>query len=67
MKRTLLALFVLGLGAGAGYPQSAEPRATYADAAHNTVLLEVNGKQYLVDVAAQSVRAAGSGAPAQPS
>lgn len=64
MKRTLLALFVLALSAGAGYPQSAEPRATYADAARNTVLLEVNGRQYLVDVAAQSVRAAGSSAAA---
>jgi len=60
MKRVLLATFVLTLRASAQDPQAAGPRATYTDGAHNTVLLELNGKQYLVDVAARSVREAGS-------
>jgi len=64
MKRILLAIFVLAFRASADDPQTAGPRATYTDAAHNTVLLELNGKQYLVDVAAQSVRETGSQSPA---
>jgi len=67
MKRILLAVLVLALRAHAQDPQTAGPRAIYADAAHNTVLLEMNGKQYLVDVAAQSVRETGSQSPAAPS
>ena len=53
MKRILVAVVVLALRASAQDPQTAGPRATYTDAAHNTVLLEMNGKQYLVDVAAE--------------
>lgn len=66
MKRILVAVVVLALRASAQDPQNAGPRATFADAAHNTVLLEMNGKQYLVDVAAESVREAGSKSSAPP-
>lgn len=62
MKRILLAAFVFALRAKAGDPQSTAPQATYTDAAHNTVRLEMNGKQYIVDVAAHTVQEAGSSA-----
>jgi mono/diheme cytochrome c family protein len=63
MKRILPAIVVLRLIAGSVHAQTPQPRATYTDATHDTVLLEMNGKQYLVDVAAHSVRDAGSSPP----
>ena len=42
--------------------QSDAPHVSFADASHSTLLLDVAGKQYLVDVAAGSVRAAGTAA-----
>jgi mono/diheme cytochrome c family protein len=38
-----------------------QPRVSYADASHSTVLLSVDGKQYLVNVAAHSVSEAPNG------
>lgn len=43
------------------------PQASYVDSGHSTVRLELDGKAYLVDVAAGTVRAASGGAPADPS
>ena len=54
-------------------PQNQPPQVSYLDASHSTVLLSVNGKQYVVDVAAQSVHekspggAAGQSSSGQPS
>jgi mono/diheme cytochrome c family protein len=42
--------------------QNQPPQVSFADASHSTVLLQMNGKTYLVDVAARSVREAGSNA-----
>jgi mono/diheme cytochrome c family protein len=39
------------------------PQAAYLDASHSTLRLEVDGKSYLVDVAAGTVRPAESGGP----
>ncbi len=63
MKRILLATVVLALPAIAADPQNPEPHAAFADAGHNTILLSVNGKQYVVDVASHSVREAGAPDP----
>ncbi|HWY47431.1 MAG TPA: c-type cytochrome, partial [Bryobacteraceae bacterium] len=49
--------------ANADDAQSGAPRVSFADASHSTLLLDVAGKQYLVDVAAGSVREAGTSAP----
>jgi cytochrome c553 len=43
--------------------QASTPQAAYVDASHSTLRLEVDGKQYLVDVAAGTVRPEGGGAP----
>ena len=40
----------------------AGPQVSYVDASHSTLRLEVDGKQYLVDVATATVRPASSGA-----
>jgi mono/diheme cytochrome c family protein len=40
--------------------QNQAPQVSYLDASHSTVLLNVNGKQYIVDVTAQSVREKGA-------
>src|SRR5579862_5018524 len=40
--------------------QSDAPHVAYADASHSTLLLDVAGKHYVVDVAAGSVREAGT-------
>ena len=51
----------------AGDEQNEAPQVSYLDASRSTVLLQVNGKQYVVDVAAQSVREKGSSRPAESS
>ena len=43
------------------------PRVSYLDASHSTVLLNVGGKQYVVDVAARSIRESEATAPQAPS
>jgi mono/diheme cytochrome c family protein len=61
MRRLLLAscAFVIAV-----YAQPSEPKAAYVDAAsHSTLRLEIDGKQYLVDVAAGTVRPANSTIP----
>ncbi len=58
-------MLLLVMPAPADDQPSEGPRASYADASHSTVLLQVNGKQYLVDVAAQSIRESGSSTSAQ--
>ncbi len=68
----LPALLVLVSHANADDTQSAGPRVSYVDGSHSTLLLDVAGKQYIVDVAAGSVRDAGAtasqtGAPQAPS
>jgi len=52
----LFALLVLVSRSNADEEQSATPRVSYLDASHSTLLLDVAGKQYIVDVAAGSVR-----------
>ena len=63
----LSACLVLVPYANADEPQSDAPRVSYLDASHSTLLLDVAGKQYLVDVAAGSVREAATLAGAQAS
>lgn len=43
-----------------GKADDTAPQASYVDASHGTVLLNVEGKQYVVDVAAGTVSLAGS-------
>jgi mono/diheme cytochrome c family protein len=43
------------------------PQASYADSSHSSVLLKVDGKEYIVDVSAHSVRESGSSSSAAPS
>ncbi len=59
----LPALFAFALFAFAQDSQTT-PQASYVDASHQTLRLEVDGKPYFVDVAAGTVRPAGAGAPA---
>lgn len=47
-----------------GKADDAAPQASYADASRGTVLLNMEGKQYVVDVAAGTVRLAASQASA---
>jgi mono/diheme cytochrome c family protein len=66
----LLSFFALSFLAFAQGPAPAQnpllaPQASYLDASHSTLRLEVDGKAYLVDVAAGTVRP--TGASAQPS
>jgi mono/diheme cytochrome c family protein len=42
--------------------QSTQPQVSYVDASHSTLRLDVDGKQYLVDVATATVRPASGGA-----
>jgi mono/diheme cytochrome c family protein len=46
--------------------QRAVPQASYLDASHSTVRLELDGKLYLVDVAAGTVRPADASAQSRP-
>jgi mono/diheme cytochrome c family protein len=46
--------------ANADDTQNAAPHVSYVDGSHSTLLLDVAGKQYVVDVAAGSIRAAGT-------
>jgi cytochrome c553 len=55
MRRLLPALFACALTLAA---QTTEPQASFVDASHTTLRLEVDGKPYLVDVAAGTVRPA---------
>ncbi len=55
MRRLLSALFACTLTLAA---QTAEPQASFVDASHTTLRLEVDGKPFLVDVAAGTVRPA---------
>jgi len=54
-------LFVVGWPVLAQGPLA--PQASYADSGHSTVRLELDGKAYLVDVAAGTVQLAPAGAP----
>src|SRR6202162_4678648 len=56
----LSACLVLVSHANADDNQGAAPHVSYLDASHSTLLLDVAGKQYVVDVAAGSVRDAGT-------
>jgi mono/diheme cytochrome c family protein len=65
-------LFWLPALASLAYPQAPAPapQASYVDASHSTLRLQVDGKEYLVDVAAGTVHPAGTaeqdgGQPAQ--
>jgi mono/diheme cytochrome c family protein len=60
---TLPALFAIALFAF-GQDSQTTPQASYVDASHTTLRLEVDGKPYFVDVAAGTVRPAGTAAPA---
>ncbi|HEX5230030.1 MAG TPA: DUF5777 family beta-barrel protein [Bryobacteraceae bacterium] len=63
----LLLLSALGSFAYAQAPAQnppAAPQATYVDASHSTLRLEVDGKAYLVDVAAGTVHPAGANSSA---
>ena len=44
--------------------QTSAPQASFVGAAHSTVLLEVDGKQYMVDLAAQTIRQNEANSPA---
>jgi mono/diheme cytochrome c family protein len=55
MRRLLPALFAYTLTLAA---QTNQPQASFVDASHTTLRLEVDGKPYLVDVAAGTVRPA---------
>src|SRR5580704_12154601 len=55
MRRFLPALFAFALTLAA---QTTAPQASFVDASHTTLRLEVDGKPYLVDVAAGTVRPA---------
>src|ERR1700733_2010350 len=46
--------------ANADDTQNAAPHVSYVDGSHSTLLLDVAGKQYVVDVAAGSIREAGA-------
>ena len=61
------AILILAMPGKADDAQTQAPSVSYLDASHSTVLLQVNGKQYVVDLAAQNVREKGSEAPAAPS
>ncbi len=66
MKTCAKALLIVSvlfpvLPASADDAQDGNLRVSYSDAAHSSVLLEMNGKQYIVDVASHSVREAGAG------
>jgi mono/diheme cytochrome c family protein len=64
----LSACLVLVPHANADEPQSgAAPRVSYLDASHSTLLLDVAGKQYVVDVAAGSVHEAATSGTQAPS
>jgi len=68
---SLCAFLVLISQANADDATSAPPQVSYLDGSHSTLLLEMDGKQYLVDVAARSIREAGpgssqAGSPAPP-
>jgi mono/diheme cytochrome c family protein len=60
---SLLAFFAFALFALAQDSQTI-PQASFVDASHTTLRLEVDGKPYFVDVAAGTVRPAGAAAPA---
>jgi len=69
MKTCALALLIVSIlvpapPAQADDGQDPNLRVSYSDAAHSSVLLEMNGKQYIVDVASHSVREAGSSSSA---
>ena len=58
-------LLLFSLGPLAAHAQA--PQASYLDASHSTLHLEVDGKSYIVDVAAGTVHPdGGSGHPSQP-
>ena len=63
----ILASFAILPPIHAADEQTGAPRATYGNPAHTTVLLDMNGKQYIVDLATQSVREASSSASASQS
>ncbi len=70
MKTCALALLVVSIlvsVAPAKADDTPDPnlRVSYSDPAHSSVLLEMNGKQYIVDVASHSVREAGSSSAPQ--
>lgn len=46
------------------FSQTQPPQISYVGDSHSTLLLEVEGKRYVVDVAAQTVRPTSDGAPA---
>jgi len=49
------------------YAQAPGPQVSYLGASHSSMLLEVDGKRYVVDLAAQTVRESGTGPSANDS
>lgn len=58
------ALMAAGLAGLAQADDQTPPRVSYTDASHSTMLLQVDGKQYLVNVAAHTVSETGGAATA---
>ena len=63
----LTAFLVVHTPANADDAQRAAPQVSYVDASHSTLLLDLDGKKYVVDVAARSIRDAGMSASQAPS
>src|SRR3977135_2574274 len=61
------AFLVVVSPANADDAQRAAPQVSYVDASHSTLLLDLDGKKYVVDVAARSIRDAGTSASQAPS
>jgi mono/diheme cytochrome c family protein len=64
---SLSAFLVVVSPANADNTQRAAPQVSYVDASQSTLLLDLDGKKYIVDVATRSIRDAGSGASQAPS
>src|SRR5260370_26820741 len=63
----LSAFLMVVLPAKPDNAQSAVPKVCYLDASHSALLLDLDGKKYVVDVAARSIRDAGPNASQEPS
>jgi mono/diheme cytochrome c family protein len=60
---SLCACLVLISHANADDTKSVPPQVSYVDGSHSTLLLNLDGKQYVLDVASRSIRDAGPEAP----
>jgi mono/diheme cytochrome c family protein len=64
--RTILSL-LLALASFPIFAQTPAPQVSYLGASHSAMLLEVDGKRYVVDLAAQTVRESGTSSSAEDS